>query len=220
MKKFMKEQYTEELTETKKFFSFKLCKRKIRKFMNLTTINVFMALVTAYALLGDDFRLLYAPIESDDTFTTLSIISLALFIVEIALSSIGIEHYFLSFFFWLDLMATGSMITDIEPIMNAFTSTDNSMVDSDNPIALARASRGARVGTKAARMVRVVQLIKLVRIVKLWKSMDNVLKSREEAKLEGDCDICPELKLYQRETESIKVDMEQKREELQQALRY
>ena len=63
MKKFMKEQYTEEIIETKKFFSFKLWKRKIRKFMNLTVVNLCMAIVTGYALLGDDFRLIYAPIE-------------------------------------------------------------------------------------------------------------------------------------------------------------
>ena len=115
-----------------------------------------MAIVTGYALLGDDFRFLYAPAESDDAFTTLSIISLTLFTIELVLSSIGNQHYFLSFFFWLDLLATLSMISDIEPLMNLFTSTDNTSIDSDNPIALARASRGARVGTKAARMVRVV----------------------------------------------------------------
>ena len=63
MKKFMKDAYTEEVTETKKFISFKLWKRKIRKFMNLTFVNLFMAVVTGYALLGDDFRLIYAPME-------------------------------------------------------------------------------------------------------------------------------------------------------------
>jgi len=35
---------------------------------------------------------------------------------------------------------------------------------------LTRASRGARIGTKAGRMTRVIRLIRLIRIVKLYKS--------------------------------------------------
>jgi hypothetical protein len=35
---------------------------------------------------------------------------------------------------------------------------------------LARASRGARIGTKAGRMTRVIRLIRLIRVVKLYKS--------------------------------------------------
>jgi hypothetical protein len=93
MKKFMKAEYHQEVIENKKFVSLKLLKRKIRKFMNLTMVNIVMTVVTIYALFGDDFRLIYAPVDSDSTFTGLSIVSMVLFALELILSSVGHEHY-------------------------------------------------------------------------------------------------------------------------------
>ena len=132
-----------------------------------------MFVVTIYALFGDDVRLLAFPKGADETFTTLNIISLALFLLELVLASIGKPDYFNSFFFWLDLVSTLSIITDIEPIMNALTGAGNAGQDTVDPTdagSLARASRGARVGTRAGRVARVIRLIRLIRIVKLYKS--------------------------------------------------
>lgn len=38
--------------------------------------------------------------------------------IELILASIGKEGYANSFFFWLDLVSTLSLVTDIEPIWN------------------------------------------------------------------------------------------------------
>lgn len=80
-----------------------------------------MTIVTVYALLADDLRVIYAPKSSDPVFTNLVIISLVMFSLELILSCFGYEEYFNSFFFWLDLVSTASLITDIEPLMNAIT---------------------------------------------------------------------------------------------------
>jgi len=40
-------------------------------------------------------------------------IAMALFTIEIILASIGQDGYFASFYFWLDLLSTVSLITDI-----------------------------------------------------------------------------------------------------------
>ena len=78
-----------------------------------------MFLITLYALLGDDLRLIFAPIEGDGVFTVITSIALAMFTMELLLSSIGVEGYFNSFFFWLDALSTASLITDIQPIMDS-----------------------------------------------------------------------------------------------------
>lgn len=44
---------------------------------------------------------------------------------------------------------------------------------------MARASRGARIGTRAGRMTRVIRLIRLVRVVKLYKSTNQVMANKE-----------------------------------------
>jgi len=146
-----------------------------------------MTLVTIYALLGDDLKLLTTTKEADIYFTWCTSIALVLFMIELILASIGKEGYLNSFFYWLDLVSTLSLVTDIPPIWNQIigdtatndvgtelnskdTKKNNSNNESADAASLARASRGARIGTKAGRIARVVRLIRLIRIVKLYKS--------------------------------------------------
>ena len=77
-----------------------------------------MILVTFYALFADDFRILATPIDADEYFYSITTLSLALFLVEILFASIAKEKYFLGFYFWLDLISTISLITDIGWIMD------------------------------------------------------------------------------------------------------
>jgi hypothetical protein len=80
-----------------------------------------MILVTIYALFGDDFRVLTTPVEADEYFYSITTISLVLFLVEIFFASIAKENYFLGFYFWLDLISTISLVTDIGWIMDLLT---------------------------------------------------------------------------------------------------
>ena len=130
-----------------------------------------MACVTLYALFGDDFRLAFYTKPTDNTFYSLTTASLILFTVEIVLSCIAIESYFNSFYFWLDVISTVSLITDIGWIWDSIIGTgDYSASNAEQASSLARAGRGARIGTKAGRITRVIRLVRLIRIVKLYKS--------------------------------------------------
>lgn len=154
-----------------------------------------MTIVTLYALLGDDLRLIYAPKDYDEVFTNLTIVSLILFTIELTLSAAAVENYLNSFFFWLDLVSTFSLITDIGPIMDWLSGSDSSQSDDitgstiattgtaqTDTVSLARASRGAKLGSKAGRLTRVIRIIRLVRIVKLYKSANQAL-AKQEAKI-------------------------------------
>lgn len=85
-----------------------------------------MTVVTIYALLGDDIKLLTTTKSADPIFTDLTAIALVLFLIEIILASIGKEDYFNSFFFWLDFVSTISLVTDIEPWWNKIIGDDGS----------------------------------------------------------------------------------------------
>jgi len=152
-----------------------------------------MTIVTLYALIGDDLKLIYAPKEYDIVFMNLTIVSLALFTSELLLQMFGYDGYTYSFFFWLDFVSTASLITDIEPIMNWLAGegsassdghtdgTDEASAQTDS-VSLARASRGAKLGSKAGRLTRVIRIIRLVRIVKLYKSANHAL-AKQDAKI-------------------------------------
>ena len=133
-----------------------------------------MTLITIYALIGDDLRLLFFSKDADDGFTNLTILAMVLFFIELILASVAKPDYFNSFFFWLDFVSTISIITDIKPAMDAITGQGDD-ADGADAASLARASRGARIGTKAGRMTRVIRLIRLIRIVKLYKSANQAM---------------------------------------------
>ena len=73
-----------------------------------------MTALTMYALFGDDFKLLLFQKSADSTFDVLTTISMAAFLFEIVVSSVAkTEEYLFSFYFWLDVIATISLIFDI-----------------------------------------------------------------------------------------------------------
>ena len=84
--------------------------------MDSNAIQTLMTLVTIYALLGDDLKLLTTTMGADIYFTWCTSIALVLFMMELILASIGKEGYLNSFFYWLDLVSSLSLVTDIPPI--------------------------------------------------------------------------------------------------------
>ena len=86
---------------------------------------------------------------------------MAAFLIEIFFASLVKDDYFLTFFFWLDIISTISMFPDIGWIWNAITGSGSAT----SVGSLAKTSRASRV----TRVIRIVRLIRLIRIVKLYK---------------------------------------------------
>ena len=95
--------------------------------------------------------------------------------IEIILSSFAKDDYFLGFFFYLDLISTGSIIFDIQWITETLFSSGGAQ-SAQNAATLARASRASRIGTRAGRIIRIVRLI---RLVKLYKHAQQTLLDRK-----------------------------------------
>ncbi len=72
-----------------------------------------MTTITLYALFGEDIRVLSTDKNGDHIFWILNIICMSVFFVEIILASIAKKGYFNSFFFYLDLISSISLIFDI-----------------------------------------------------------------------------------------------------------
>mmetsp|Transcript_363 Transcript_363/g.671 ORF Transcript_363/g.671 Transcript_363/m.671 type:complete len:209 (+) Transcript_363:810-1436(+) len=164
-------------------------KKTLEAFLNHSLVQAFMTIITIYALMGDDLRLLLFPKSTDNTFTGLTSLSLVMFLFELILSSLAKQDYFNSFFFWLDLFSTISLVTDIQPAMDLIFGSNDEASEQSDAVSLARASRGARIGTKAGRMTRVIRLIRLIRIVKLYKSANQAMVNEEEKQKMNKNDI-------------------------------
>lgn len=88
-------------------------KIKLSKIMNHWSVVLSMTIITVYALFGDDVKIAFFERSADEAFNYITTICLVLFVVEITLNSLSQEGYFNSFYFWLDIISTVSLITDI-----------------------------------------------------------------------------------------------------------
>ena len=79
---------------------------------NKLTIS-FMTVVTIYALFADDIRILAVSKTYDEVFYMVTSFAMFSFLVELIIGSLAQDEYLLGFYFWLDLIATFSLISDI-----------------------------------------------------------------------------------------------------------
>lgn len=86
---------------------------RVREFIDGKFVTILMTMVTLWALFGDDIRLGATNKAVDFWFYLSFLISLVLFFVELIVTSIVLPEYKYSFFFWLDVIATVSLIPDV-----------------------------------------------------------------------------------------------------------
>ena len=91
-----------------------------------------MTIVTLYALFGDDVRLLGFNKTADEYFNAITTVCLAFFALELIISSLAKPGYLNSFYFWLDLIATLSLIPDIGFMWNPLIGIDETDSGSDD----------------------------------------------------------------------------------------
>ena len=72
-----------------------------------------MSLVTIFALIGDVIRVFGFNKDADNYFYGCLTVSMVLFATEIWINTVVIDEFKYSFFFWLDIIATLSLVIDI-----------------------------------------------------------------------------------------------------------
>ena len=85
-------------------------------------MTILMAAVTIFALFGDDFRLWFTTKKADVSIDSALIFSLIAFTLEILVNSCVVDDFKYSFFFWLDIIATLSILVDVQILLNAVSS--------------------------------------------------------------------------------------------------
>jgi hypothetical protein len=87
-------------------------KQKVRKFFDHYATIAFMTLLTIYALFFEDIRILASPKEYDDVFYGITLMGIIIFTLEVFFASFANPAYIGSFFFYLDIISTLTMIPD------------------------------------------------------------------------------------------------------------
>ena len=81
--------------------------------MNHWIVQTILLIMVIYVLIADDIKMAAFPKSADDTFNVFALIIMTIFALEIFINSLSSQGYLFSFYFWLDLFSTISIITDI-----------------------------------------------------------------------------------------------------------
>lgn len=118
-------------------------------------------------MFSDDVRQIEFGKESDDAFSILTIVCMAIYTVEIVVLCLVKEGYFLRYYFWVDVISTATMVFDITWVFDAIlTSGQGDVHDISNTIIVARASRATRIGTQSTKFIRILRILRILRLFK------------------------------------------------------
>ncbi len=87
-----------------------------------------------------------------------------------------IQRYFLSFYFWLDIISTISLVIDITWVFGTVAINDDGSSSSDtlditgNFRLLSKAGRGVRIGSRAGRIVRITRLLRTTKVFSIYQN--------------------------------------------------
>lgn len=143
---------------------------RVREIIEGKVVTTIMTIVTIFALFGDDFRLWFFDSYIDPYFYGALVISLILFGFEILLNSCVVDDFKYSFFFWLDIVATLSLVVDIAWIVSIleemmFMKPTATLAD----VILGEVASANENNDKIAKIIKSLRLIRLIRIIKLYK---------------------------------------------------
>lgn len=137
------------------------------RFWKLWYVQTVMFFFTVYALFGDDIRILVAPRSADNIFHAISFVYITLFFAELISLCLAKPRYLFSFYFFIDLIATLSLLIDIPWVWDPIAGT--SSMEEQETAQLLQPWAG-RISAASARAGRVVRLLRLVRIVQVYRA--------------------------------------------------
>lgn len=139
-----------------------------------------MSVITIYALFFDEIRVALIPKDADSTFYVLTLIAFAIFLAELIATAVAVPSYFSSFFFWLDLFSSVTLLLECWWIWYAATTSPADLSHVNYVLDLAKITRTMR----AMRLVRFVRLTRLHRLAKEFKELKLSQRQRLQAIIE------------------------------------
>lgn len=107
-----------------------------------------------------------------------------MFSTEILINSCVVDDFKYSFFFWLDIIATLSLIPDIAWIVQLLELLMGMSLDSTSAdVFPGVTTTSSSASNRATKVVKSLRLIRLIRIIKLYKYAVKSNAEVEEAKL-------------------------------------
>jgi hypothetical protein len=192
-------------------------KKRLLDIVDGKTVTIIMSVVVIFSLIGDDIRLWLTPKEADPYFFSGITLSFLLFGTEILVRTVVDDDFKYSFFFWLDIIATLSLILDVPWLVDPISKYvfDAPPANVDVHIGVPTPDSGSQETIR--KVVTSLRLIRLIRILKIYKyivgapnkasedqSGKKKKRKRPEVRQEGE-DEQKEQTIFERETDPAKL---------------
>lgn len=147
-------------------------------------IQIISLIMTLFALFMFDINAALLHPNADFTIQLIMTFAFVFFVLELIFAAIANKNFYKDLFFWLDVIATLSIIPDVPWLMDGVMIMLGQEPSDGTPDAVRAGGRVARVGARAARMVRVMRLLRLLRIFKLLRFLKKSNKDGPAEKVE------------------------------------
>ncbi|OQR96205.1 hypothetical protein ACHHYP_16555 [Achlya hypogyna] len=130
---------------------------KLTRFCDNDKVIAGLFVASLYATFSDNVRIASSGVEGDVAFGICTCVVLAVMLADVILSAIVMPRYRYSFYFWLDLVAAVTLLTEVSFI-------NGLQVD-----ATAHAGSGSLTKTPALRLARLLRMLRMATLFKLFK---------------------------------------------------
>lgn len=113
--------------------------------------SLFIVILTIFALFGDNLRIAFSAKSADESFSVIMCFIFVVYTIEIFLNSISEDKYLFSFYFWLDIISTISLLLDMHWIMDEiwnYPEEDFEQMSQEQISALAKEQYGNQDGSQ------------------------------------------------------------------------
>eukprot|EP00948_MAST-09A_sp_MAST-9A-sp1_P002127 g2127.t1 len=168
---------------------------KIDQSLSSMKFSILMIVMTIVALYVDDFHKAFLPITSDNFIFFVLVLCLVFFSLEWVALCVVRKKYFLSLFFWLDFIATVSIVFDFNEVYAVLISSmggKNDVSDAQN----VRSAKAARVGARATKILRIMRALRVIRFLRIFKLFKYLKQAKREDVEQNDDDSEKESSLW------------------------
>ena len=149
--------------------------------LNSAAWSVIVMVATVWSLFSTDLRVSCVPMDYDTLFEGFMMACFVFFCMEFLLACIFVPKYIFSFWFYLDIFATLTMILDIQMLASSLPDSLTGNGSESQSLQSARAGRAARVGARAGRLSRFLRLIRIAKLIKVGAKRSNSVTAEREA---------------------------------------
>ena len=166
-------------------------KDTLNNISNHTVFTLLDAFLSFWVLLVPPFKDLFISVDADEFLVVCTVIIFVFFVLEIILLSIGQDKFFGSTYFWLDVVATASLIVDMLP--RDYSGYQRQLNDSQDTNDSIVSDRYVQILGRLGRTVRLLRLFRQLRVIKVLMRGFNDDEKNEKAPESGAAEKLVEL---------------------------